>query len=91
MKFKFVNEGSRGEVDITFGGIMELDKLVDRYISERENLLANEDGNEDYVNEFMEIEFGGITEKCFVEIYFGEEDSVKVYMEQVKLIRFICI
>ena len=80
MKFKFVNEGSRGEVDITFGGIIELDKLVDRYISERENLLANEDGNEDYVNEFMEIEFGGITEKCFVEIFFGEEDSVKVFV-----------
>ena len=82
MKFKFVNEGSRGEVDITFGGIIELDKLVDRYISERENLLANEDGNEDYVNEFMEIEFGGITEKCFVEIFFGEEDSVKVFIEE---------
>ena len=82
MKFKFVNEGSRGEVDITFGGIIELDKLVDRYISERENLLANEDGNEDYVNEFMEIEFGGITEKCFVEICFGEEDSVKVFIEE---------
>lgn len=84
MKFKFVNEGSRGEVDITFGGIIELDKLVDRYISERENLLANEDGNEDYVNEFMEIEFGGITEKCFVEIFFGEEDSVKVFIEGEK-------
>ena len=84
MKFKFVNEGSRGEVDITFGGIIELDKLVDRYISERENLLANEDGNEDYVNEFMEMEFGGITEKCFVEIFFGEEDSVKVFIEGEK-------
>ena len=84
MKFKFVNEGSRGEVDITFGDIIELDKLVDRYISERENLLANEDGNEDYVNEFMEIEFGGITEKCFVEIFFGEEDNVKVFIEGEK-------
>ena len=84
MKFKFVYDGSRGEVDITFGGIIELDKLVDRYISERENLLANEDGNEDYVNEFMEIEFGGITEKCFVEIFFGEEDSVKVFIEGEK-------
>jgi hypothetical protein len=80
--FKFVNEGSRGEVDITFGGIKELDKLVDRYINERENLLANEDGNEDYVNEFMEMEFGGITEECFCEISFGEEDSVKIYLEE---------
>ena len=81
MKFKFVNEGSRGEVDISYGGIKELDKLVDRYINERENLLVREDGNEDYVNEFMEMEFGGITEECFVEISFGEEDSVMVYME----------
>ena len=81
MRFKFVNEGSRGEVDISYGGIKELDKLVDRYINERENLLVREDGNEDYVNEFMEMEFGGITEECFVEISFGEEDSVMVYME----------
>tara|TARA_B100000497_G_C7566707_1_gene341642 strand:- start:344 stop:598 length:255 start_codon:yes stop_codon:yes gene_type:complete len=80
MRFKFVNEGSRGEVDISYGGIKELDKLVDRYVSERENLLSNEDGNEDYVNEFMEMEFGGIVEDCFVEISFGEEDSVMVYI-----------
>ena len=80
MKFRFENEGSRGEVDITFGGIVELDKLVERYVSERENLLVKEDGNEDYVNEFMEMEFGGITEECFVEISFGEEDSVLVYL-----------
>ena len=80
MKFKFVNEGSRGEVDITFGGIKELDKLVDRYVYGREKLLLEED-DLDYVNEFMEMEFGGITEKCFVEISFGEEDSVMVYME----------
>ena len=84
MRFKFVNEGSRGEVDISYGGIKELDKLVDRYINERENLLSNEDGNEDYVNEFMEMEFGGITEDCFVEISFGEEDSVMVYIEGEK-------
>ena len=82
MKFKFVNEGSRGEVDITFGGLDNLDVYVDRYINERENLLANEDGNEDYVNEFMEMEFGGITEECFCEICFGEEDSVKIYFEE---------
>ena len=80
MKFKFVNEGSRGEVDITFGGIKELDKLVDRYVYGREKLLLEED-DLDYVNEFMEMEFGGITEKCFCEISFGEEDSVLVYME----------
>ena len=80
MRFKFVNEGSRGEVDISYGGIKELDKLVDRYVSERENLLSNEDGNEDYVNEFMEMEFGGITEDCFVEISFGEEDSYMVFL-----------
>ena len=79
MKFKFVNEGSRGEVDITFGGIIELDKLVDRYVYGREKLLLEED-DLDYVNEFMEMEFGGITEKCFVEIFFGEEDSVKVFI-----------
>ena len=27
MRFKFVNEGSRGEVDISYGGIKELDKF----------------------------------------------------------------
>ena len=84
MKFRFENEGSRGEVDITFGGIVELDKLVERYVSERENLLVKEDGNEDYVNEFMEMEFGGITEECFVDITFGEEDSVLVYLVEKK-------
>ena len=83
MKFKFVNEGSRGEVDITFGGIKELDKLVDRYVYGREKLLLEED-DVDYVNEFMEMEFGGITEKCFVEISFGEEDSVLVYLVEEK-------
>jgi hypothetical protein len=81
MKFKFVNEGSRGEVDITFGGIKELDKLVDEYLYNREDMLVNEvDGDRDYVNEFMEMEFGGITEECFCEISFGEEDSVKIYV-----------
>ena len=83
MKFKFVNEGSRGEIDITFGGIKELDKLVDRYVYGREKLLLEED-DLDYVNEFMEMEFGGITEKCFVEISFGEEDSVLVYLVEEK-------
>jgi hypothetical protein len=83
MKFKFVNEGSRGEVDITFGGIKELDKLVDEYLYNREDMLVNEvDGDRDYVNEFMEMEFGGITEECFCEISFGEEDSVKIYLEE---------
>ena len=80
MRFKFVNEGSRNEVDVTYGGIKELDKLVERYVSERENLLANEDGDREYVNEFMDIAFGGITETCFCEIVFGEEDSVFIYM-----------
>ena len=28
----------------------------------------------------MEMEFGGISEKCFVEISFGEEDSYKVFI-----------
>lgn len=80
MKFRFEHFGSRGECDITYGGIVELDKLVDDYITDRENLLVREDGNEDYVNEFMEMEFGGITEECFVEISLGEEDSVLVYL-----------
>jgi hypothetical protein len=30
----------------------------------------------------MKMEFGGITEKCFCEISFGEEDSVKIYVEE---------
>jgi len=83
MKFKFVNEGSRGEYDISYGGIEEVNRLVDGYIFDREYMLIDEvDGDRDYVNEFMEIEFGGITEKCFCEICFGEEDSVKIYLEE---------
>jgi hypothetical protein len=84
MKFKFVAEGSRGETEITFGGIKKLDKLVDEYIYNREDMLVNEvEGDRDYVNEFMQMEFGGITEECFCEISFGEEDSVKIYLENV--------
>lgn len=79
MKFKFVNEGSRGEVDITFGGIKELDTFVDMYLVDRERLIDEEDDKE-YVNEFMEMTFGGITEECFCEIVFGEEESVKIYV-----------
>jgi|SaaInlV_120m_DNA_3_1039746.scaffolds.fasta_scaffold93124_1 hypothetical protein len=82
MKFKFVTEGSRGESDITFGGIKKLDKLVDEYLYSREDMLLKEEGDRDYVNEFMEMEFGGITEECFCEISFGEEDSVKIYLEE---------
>lgn len=84
MKFKFVAEGSRGETEITFGGIKKLDKLVDEYLYNREDMLVNEvEGDRDYVNEFMQMEFGGITEECFCEISFGEEDSVKIYLENV--------
>ena len=79
MKFKFVYEGSRGEEEIKYGGIEELDKLVNDYINDREMVLLEEQ-DLDYVNEFMGIEFGGMVEKCFVEICFGEEDSVKVFI-----------
>ena len=91
MKFKFVYEGSRGESDIDFGGIEELDKLVNSYVSSREMLLLEEDNDLDYVNEFMGMEFGGITEKCFCEITFGEEESVKVFIEQLTLNQQFCI
>jgi hypothetical protein len=80
MRFKFVNEGSRGEVDITFGDIEVLNELVNSYVVKREKLLLEEDGDVDYVNEFMDMEFGGISEECFVELSFGEEDSVMVYV-----------
>ena len=80
MRFKFVNEGSRGEVDITFGEIEVLNELVNSYVVKREKLLLEEDGDVDYVNEFMDMEFGGISEECFVELSFGEEDSVMVYV-----------
>jgi hypothetical protein len=77
MKFLFVNEGSRGEVDSYVGGLKQLDELIDMYIEDREKLV-NEDG---CVNEFMEMEFGGISNKdCFVEICFGEEDNYIVYL-----------
>ena len=82
MKFKFVYEGSRSEVNVTFGGIEKLNEYVGKYVKGREELLLEEDGDLDYVNEFMEMEFGGINEKCFVEICFGEEDSVKVFIEE---------
>ena len=80
MEFKFVYEGSRGEEEIKYGGIKELNKLVNSYVNDREMLLLEEDGDVEYVNEFMEMEFGGIVEKCFVEICLGEEDSVKVFI-----------
>jgi len=84
IKFKFVNEGSRGENDITFGGIEEVNKLVDSYITFRENLLKEEDGDVEYVNDIMKMEFGGIVEECFVEIHFGEEESVLIYVVEEK-------
>ena len=79
-ELKFVSEGSRGESEITFGGVKELNELVSRYVGSRELLLLEEDGDVEYVNECMSIEFGGIVEECFVEIQFSEEESVKVYL-----------
>lgn len=77
MKFLIINEGSRGEVDSYVGGLKQLDELIDAYITDREKLV-NEDG---CVNEFMEMEFGGISNKdCFVEICFGEEETFVVYL-----------
>jgi hypothetical protein len=84
MKFKFVNEGSRCEEEITFGGLEDFDCLVGSYIEDRELLLKEEDGDLEYVNEFLKMEFGGITEDCFCEIQFGEEDSVKIYVVEEK-------
>ena len=49
MKFKFVNEGSRGEVDITFGGIKKLDKLVD-------DMIANH--IKDFISAYIKKELG---------------------------------
>lgn len=82
MKFRFEHFGSRGECDITFGDIKELDTFVDMYLVDRERLI-NEEDDLDYVNEFMEMTFGGITEDCFCEIVFGEEESVCIYLENV--------
>ena len=81
MKFKFVNEGSRCETEIDFGGIEHFDTLVQSYIYDREYMLLEEvEGDKEYVNDIMKMEFGGITEDCFCEIQFGEEDSVKVFV-----------
>ena len=82
MKFRFEHFGSRGECDITFGDIKELDTFVDMYVVDRERMLIEED-DVDYVNEFMEMKFGGITEECFVEISYGEEECVLIYLEEV--------
>lgn len=79
MKFRFEHFGSRGECDITFGDIKELDTFVDMYLVDRERLI-NEEDDLDYVNEWMEMTFGGITEDCFCEIVFGEEESVLIYL-----------
>ena len=43
-------------------------------------LLEEVEGDKEYVNEIMKMEFGGITEECFCEIQFGEEDCVKVFV-----------
>ena len=32
----------------------------------------------------MDMEFGGISEDCFVELSFGEEESVLVYVVEEK-------
>lgn len=80
MKFKFVNEGSRCETEIDFGGIKHFDTLVQSYVYDRELLLLEEEGDKEYVNDIMKMVFGGITEDCFCEIQFGEEDSVKVFV-----------
>ena len=80
MKLKFVSEGSRGESEITFGGVKELNELVSKYVGSRELLLLDEDGDVEYVNECMSMEFGGIVEDCLVEISFSEEEFVNVYM-----------
>lgn len=82
MKFRFEHFGSRGECDITFGDIKELDTFVDMYLVDRERLIDEEDDKE-YVNEFMEMTFGGISTDCFCEICFGEEESVCIYLENV--------
>ena len=44
-ELKFVSEGSRGESEITFGGVKELNELVSRYVGSRELLLLEEDGD----------------------------------------------
>lgn len=82
MKFLIVNEGSRGEVDSYIGNLKNVDELVDSYITDREDLLKQEDVDVDNFDEFMDMKFGGITEDCFVEISFGEEDNYKVFIKE---------
>ena len=76
MKFLFVNEGSRGEVDSYIGGLKNIDELVDSWYEERKNLQL-----EGMSNEFMDLQFGGIVDKdAFLEICFDEEDNYLVYL-----------
>ena len=71
MRFLFVNEGSRGEVDSYIGNDKNVFELIFDYYE-----LKNSDSD----NEFLDLGIGGLSDlDCFVEIIFDEEDSYFVY------------
>lgn len=80
MKFKIVNEGSRGEVESYVGDWKDVSELVSEFIEYKNE---SENGIHFYMSdsEFLDLKFGGISDlDCFVEIIFDEEDCYKVYL-----------
>lgn len=76
MRFLIINETSRGEFDSYVGSLKNIDELVDSWYEERKNLVL-----EGETNEFMDLQFGGISDKnCFLELSFDEEDHYMVYV-----------
>ena len=84
MKYLFINEGSRGEIDSEIGGESDFHQILFEFV-----LLKYEGGRknlenvlvEDKDSEFMELKFGGLSDlECFCEVIFDEEYSYKVYV-----------
>jgi hypothetical protein len=102
MRFLFINEGSRGEVDSEIGSENDFHQILFEFILLKykgsrmngENVLI-----EDEDTEFMKMRFGGLSDlECFCEVIFDEEYSYKVYIlndkneiksEEYKLVNYV--
>tara|TARA_B100000282_G_C31549617_1_gene406865 strand:- start:67 stop:390 length:324 start_codon:yes stop_codon:yes gene_type:complete len=98
MRFLFVNEGSRGEVDSYIGNDKNLNELLNDFFE-----FKNESENGIHFNlhdsDMMEMKFGGLSDvDCFCELIFDEEDCFKIYIvddkneiksEEYKIVNFV--
>tara|TARA_Y100001972_G_scaffold115967_1_gene153284 strand:- start:475 stop:798 length:324 start_codon:yes stop_codon:yes gene_type:complete len=98
MRFLFINEGSRGEVDSYIGVEEDFYLLINEFIEFR-----NESRNGVHFNmhdsDMMEMKFGGLSDLgCFCEMIFDEEDCFKIYLlddkneiksEEYKLVNYV--